>query len=403
MNDLINCEIEPLRQDGEFALARLARPNGLPSCLLISPVLGQPVSSSLAKLENAFALRDELEASWAARPVEMVRFRDRLALLIEDPDGEFLDKKIDKPLPVPDFLRLAISIASSLGGFHGKGLVHKDVKPANLIANASTGEAWLTGFSLATRLPRHRQSAQMPEIIAGTLPYMAPEQTGRMNRSIDSRSDLYSLGVTFYEMLVGALPFTASDPLEWVHCHVARLPVAPDLRRSEIPGTLSEIVLKLLAKVPEERYQTAAGVEADLRRCLSALEAHRRIEPFAPGAHDAPDRLIVPEKLYGREAEVGLLLAAFDRVVRLGRVELVLVSGYSGVGKSSVVNELHRALVPPRAHFAFGKFDQYKRDIPYATLAQAFQSLVREILGKSDTQVGGWRQELREAWGLTAN
>jgi hypothetical protein len=178
MNDLTNYEIEPLRQDGEFALARVARPNGLPSCLLVSPVVEQPVPSSLAKLENAFALRDDLDASWAARPVELVKFRGRLALVIEDPDGEFLDKKIDGPLAVPDFLRLAISIASSLGGLHGKGLVHKDVKPANLIANARTGEAWLTGFSLATRLPRHRQSAETPEIIAGTLPYMAPEQTG---------------------------------------------------------------------------------------------------------------------------------------------------------------------------------------------------------------------------------
>ena len=286
MNDLTNCEIEPLRQDGEFALARVARPNGLPSCLLVSPVMEQPVPSSLAKLENAFALRDELDASWAARPVELVKFRGRLALVIEYPDGEFLDKKIDGPLAVPDFLRLAISIASSLGGLHGKGLVHKDVKPANLIANARTGEAWLTGFSLATRLSRHRQSAETLEIIAGTLPYMAPEQTGRMNRSIDSRSDLYSLGVSFYEMLVGALPFTARDPMEWVHCHMARLPVAPSLRRNEIPDPLSAIILKLLAKVPEERYQTAAGVEADLRRCLSALEAHGRIESFSLGACD---------------------------------------------------------------------------------------------------------------------
>jgi predicted ATPase/signal transduction histidine kinase/GAF domain-containing protein len=399
MNDLTNCEIEPLRQDGEFALARVARPNGLPSCLLVSPVMEQPVPSSLAKLENAFALRDELDASWAARPVELVKFRGRLALVIEYPDGEFLDKKIDGPLAVPDFLRLAISIASSLGGLHGKGLVHKDVKPANLIANARTGEAWLTGFSLATRLSRHRQSAETLEIIAGTLPYMAPEQTGRMNRSIDSRSDLYSLGVSFYEMLVGALPFTARDPMEWVHCHMARLPVAPSLRRNEIPDPLSAIILKLLAKVPEERYQTAAGVEADLRRCLSALEAHGRIESFSLGACDVPDRLLVPEKLYGREKEIELLLVALDRVVSQGTTELVLVSGYSGVGKSSVVNELHKVLVPPRGLFASGKFDQYKRDIPYATLAQAFQTLIRQILGRNESEIAHWRDALREALG----
>jgi predicted ATPase len=399
MNDLTNCELEPIRQDGEFALARVARPNGLPSCLLVSPVLEQPAPASIAKLENAFALRDELEASWAARPVELVRFRGRLALAMEDPDGDFLDRKSDGPPGVPDFLRLAISIASSLGGLHGKGLVHKDVKPANLIANARTGEAWLTGFSLATRLPRHRQSADTPEIIAGTLAYMAPEQTGRMNRSIDSRSDLYSLGVSFYEMLVGALPFTAGDPMEWVHCHVARLPVAPSLRRSEIPEPLSAIILKLLAKASEERYQTAAGLEADLRRCLAALEAHRRIESFSLGARDLSDRLLVPEKLYGREKEIEVLLAAFDRVVSQGTTELVLVSGYSGVGKSSVVNELHKALVPPRGLFASGKFDQYKRDIPYATLAQAFQRLIRPILAKSEAELGRWREALLDALG----
>ena len=299
MDELTNCELEPLRQDAEFALARVVRLNGLPSCLLVSPVLEQPAPSSLVKLENAFAVRDELDASWAARPLELLTFRGRLALAIEDPGGEFLDQRSEGPLAVPEFLRLAIGIASSLAGLHGKGLVHKDVKPANVIANAKTDDAWLTGFSLATRLPRHRQSAETPEVIAGTLAYMAPEQTGRMNRSIeapeqtgrmnrsiDSRSDLYSLGVTFYEMLVGALPFTASDPMEWVHCHIARLPISPCLRRNDVPEPLSAIILRLVAKAPEDRYQTAAGVEADLRRCISDLEAHGRIEAFPLGARD---------------------------------------------------------------------------------------------------------------------
>ena len=231
-------------------------------------------------------------------------------------------------------------------------------------------------------------------MIAGTLAYMAPEQTGRMNRSIDARSDLYSLGVTFYEMLTGTLPFTAADPMEWVHCHIARQPMPPDERVAGIPGPLSAIVMKLLAKTAEDRYQTAAGVEADLRRCLAEWEAQGRIEPFPLGAHDASDRLLIPEKLYGREAEIDTLLAAFDRVVADGTPELVLVSGYSGIGKSSVVNELHKALVPPRGLFAAGKFDQYKRDIPYATLAQAFQSLVRQILGKSDAELSRWRDAL---------
>src|SRR5271157_3743665 len=269
------------------------------------------------------------------------------------------------------FLRLAVAIASALGKSHERGLVHKDVKPANILVNCADGRARLTGFGIASRLPRERQAPDPPEVIAGTLAYMAPEQTGRMNRSIDSRSDLYALGVTFYQMLTARLPFSAADPMEWVHCHIARKPVAPSERLESVPAVLSGIVMKLLAKTAEDRYQTAAGVEHDLRRCLAEWEASGRIEPFGLGERDRPDRLLIPEKLYGREREIETLLAAFDRVVESGPPELVLVSGYSGVGKSSVVHELHKALVP-RGLFASGKFDQLKRDIPYSTLAQAF-------------------------------
>ncbi len=226
---------------------------------------------------------------------------------------------------------------------------------------------------------------------------MAPEQTGRMNRSINSRSDLYAVGVTFYQMLTGRLPFSAADPMEWVHCHIARRPITPSQRLESVPAPISEIVMKLLAKTAEDRYQTAAGLERDLRRCLGDWERHGRIEPFALGERDTPDRLLIPEKLYGREREVVTLLAAFDRAVKSGAPELMLVFGYSGIGKSSVVNELHKALVPPRGLFASGKFDQYKRDIPYATLAQAFQGLIRPLLGKSESDLAPWRDALYEA------
>ena len=200
------------------------------------------------------------------------------------------------------FLRLAIGIAPALGEAHRRGLVHKDVKPANILVNCADGLTRLTGFGIASRLPRERQAPEPPEVIAGTLAYMAPEQTGRMNRSIDSRSDLYALGVTFYQMLTGRLPFSAADPMEWVHCHVARKPVAPAERLESVPIAISEIVMKLLAKTAEERYQTAAGLEKDLRRCLAEWELHGRIEPFALGEHDRPDRLMIPEKLYGQRA-----------------------------------------------------------------------------------------------------
>jgi PAS domain S-box-containing protein len=297
------------------------------------------------------------------------------------------------------FLRFAVGFAAALGKLHQQGLIHKDIKPANLLADSVSGAVWLTGFGIASRLPRERQSAEPPEMIAGTLAYMAPEQTGRMNRSIDSRSDLYSLGMTFYEMLTGVLPFSASDPMEWVHCHIARKPLTPDQYVKEIPASLSAIVMKLLEKTAEERYQTAAGIAGDLQHCLMEWEAHRDIDPFHLGSHDLSDRLLIPEKLYGREREIDALLTSFDRVVANGTPELVLVSGYSGIGKSSVVHELHKVLVPQRGLFASGKFDQYKRDIPYATLAQAFQSLVRPLLGKSEAELGRWRRALVEALG----
>src|SRR5262249_45693749 len=296
------------------------------------------------------------------------------------------------------FLRFAAALAAALGRLHERGLVHKDFKPANVLVN-SKDQVRLTGFGITSRLPRERQAPEPPEIIAGTLAYMAPEQTGRMNRSIDARSDLYSLGVTFYEMLTGSLPFSASDPMEWVHCHIARQPAPPNERVKTVPAAVAAIVVKLLDKNAENRYQTAAGLAADLQRCLNEWEGRLRITPFPLGAHDVSDRLLIPERLYGREAEIASLFAAFDRVVIEGTTEILLISGYAGIGKSSIVNELHKALVPPRGLFAAGKFDQYKRDVPYVTLAQAFQSLVRQLLSKDAEEISEWRTLLLAALG----
>src|SRR5262249_29516253 len=393
--------LETIRSDEEFRLDRGRQP-GSPdaaSVLLLSPVATQPALGTLDRIEHQFALRDELDSAWAVRPRALSQYRGRPALVLENPGGETLDRLIAGPMEMTQFLRLSVGLATALGGLHRRGLIHRDIKPANVLVDCATGEVRLMGFSIALRLPRERQSPEPPEFIAGTLPYMAPEQTGRMNRSIDSRSDLYALGVVLYEMLTGCLPFSASDPMEWVHCQIARQAVPPSERRTDVPSVVSAIIMKLLAKTPEDRYQTAAGVESDLGRCLSEWNAQGIIAELSLGQHDTTDRLLIPEKLYGRAREIEILLKAFDRIVAGGRPELVLVSGYSGIGKSSVVNELHKPLVPPRGLFASGKFDQYKRDIPYATLAQAFQSLVRPLLSKSEAELDRWRDAIREALG----
>jgi PAS domain S-box-containing protein len=391
-----------LLEDGERVLCRGWRDGGDGDGIAVLAVLSaseHPAPAFVDQLAHEYELKDELDGRSAARPLALVREYGRTMLLLEDPGGGPLARLLGRPMEMVTFLRFATGLSAALRHVHEHGLIHKDIKPANVLVDFATGQVWLTGFGIAARLPRERQSPGPPELVAGTLAYMAPEQTGRMNRSIDSRSDLYSLGVTLYEMLTGALPFMASDPMEWVHCHIARQPVPPIERLKDVPVTVSAIVSKLLAKTAEERYQTAAGLERDLRRCLAAWEAQHRIDAFPLGQYDKPDRLLIPEKLYGREREIETLLAAFDRVVNSGRPELVLVSGYSGIGKSSVVYELHKALVPSRGLFASGKFDQYKRDIPYATLAQAFQGLIRPLLGKSEAELDGWRDALREALG----
>jgi PAS domain S-box-containing protein len=367
--------------------------------LVVVVASDHPSPSCLDRVAHEYGLKDALDGVWAVRPLALERECDRSILVLEDSGGEPLERLLGRPMAVTEFLHLAVPLAAAVGRLHAQGLVHKDLKPGNILVDTASGGVWLTGFGFASQLPCEHQAPASPEVIAGTLAYMAPEQTGRMNRSVDARCDLYALGVTFYEMLTGVLPFTAADPLEWVHCHIARQPVPPAERVAGIPAPLSAIVLKLLAKSAEDRYQTAAGLAVDLQRCLAEGQAAGGIKPFPLGQRDVSDCLLIPEKLYGREREIDRVLAAFDRVVAHGMPELVLVSGYSGIGKSSVVNELHKALVPPRGLFASGKFDQYKRDIPYATLAQAFQSLVRPLLGKREAELGSWRDAMSEALG----
>lgn len=391
-----------LWEDGERVVCRdwrLDEQGERRAVLIVVPAVEHPSRSILERFSHEYELKDQLDESWALRPLDLVHGAGQTILVLENVDGEPLDMLLSTPMEVRRFLNLATAITVAVGKLHQRTLIHKDIKPANIFVNVATDDVWLTGFGIASRLVRERRP---PETIDGTLAYMAPEQTGWMNRSIDSRSDLYALGVTFYRMLTGILPFVAVDSMEWVHCHLARRPIAPAERLKEIPGVLSAIVMKLLAKEAEDRYQTAAGLENDLRRCWTEWIAHGRIDDFPLGGHDTSARLVVREKLYGRRKEVETLLTSFDRVVKGGAPELVLVSGYSGVGKSSVVNELRPVLAQSRGFFASGKFDQYKRNIPYSTLAQAFQSLVRPLLGKSEAELAPWRNALQKALGADA-
>ena len=395
--------LEPIREDDEFVLYR-GRGRGTrtdkPVVLVLKPAAARPRLQSLNKLKHEYSLRDELLSEWAIRPLSLSQDDSGQATLVfECPGGEPLDRLVVGPMEMGQFLRISVGLATALMGLHKGGLIHKDLKPANVIVNPATFQVWLTGFGIASRLVRERQNATPLESIEGTLTYMAPEQTGRMNRSIDSRSDLYAMGVILYEMVTGRLPFSASDSMEWMHCHIARQPAPPTELRRDLPPAVCAIILKLLTKTPEERYQTAAGVLSDLQRCLSVWSAQGRIVEFSVGEDDTPDRLLIPARLYGRAGEIETLINAFNRILAGGRPELVLVSGYAGIGKSSVVNELHKALVPPRGLFASGKFDQYKRDIPYATLAQAFESLVRLLLSKGEAELRIWRDALCEALG----
>ncbi|MDC0677611.1 AAA family ATPase [Sorangium atrum] len=360
---------------------------------------------ALGRLQHEHEIASALDTAVVVKAYAMESLGDQAALVLEDFGGRSLDRLLDgdgpmramRGMAIEHFLPLALRIAAALAELHRHHVIHKDIKPQNLLYNPDTGEVKITDLGIASLSPRESQDLVHNSLIEGTLAYMAPEQTGRMNRWIDERTDLYSLGVTFYEMLTGALPFQASDPVAWVYCHIAQSPVPPHALVPSIPPQLSAIVLKLLSKAAEERYQSALGLRHDLDVCFARWRVTGEIQPFALGERDLSDRFRVPQRLYGREHEVEALLAAFERVVANGRPELALVSGYSGIGKSSLVAELHRPVVHERGFFLSGKFDQTARDVPYRPFLQAFRALFQEILGTSEEQVERWRERLREA------
>ncbi|CAN7717747.1 AAA family ATPase [Phyllobacterium sp. LjRoot231] len=386
-----------LREDGAFALYRGWSEEGNTSVLLVAPVSANEAGEGLHRLEHELTLAEKLDVSWAAKPLALERHDGRPFLVLSDDGGEPMSNLLGKPFETERFMVIAINAAAVLREAHALGIVHKDVRPDNLLVDPS-GRVWLTGFGKAGPATPKDQPVIPPSAV-GDLAYISPEQTGRVKRSVDARSDLYSLGVVLYQILTGELPFVATDAMEWIHAHVARQPIPPGQRHEQVPPALEAIVQKLLAKKPEERYQTAAGLEADLKRCLDSWAQSGRIQQFEVATNDAGDRLRVPEGLYGRSRQNDTIAAAFERVRSSGRAEVVLVSGPAGVGKSSVVHELRKKRFPQAGLFASGKFDQYTRDIPYATIAQAFRGLVRQILGSGDADLARWRKALVDALG----
>jgi predicted ATPase/tRNA A-37 threonylcarbamoyl transferase component Bud32 len=353
-----------------------------------------PSIEQLTRLRHEYQILKDLEIEGIVKPLALESSQNRLALILSYFEGESLRKFMtNQKLEVTIFLQIAIQLSSILAQIHKNNIIHKDIKSDNILINTKTGQVKIIDFSIASRLLRESQTISNPNLLEGTLAYMSPEQTGRMNCSIDYRTDLYSLGMTFYEMLTGQLPFQTTDSLELVHCHIAKTPTPLQEINSEIPQAVSDIVMKLLAKTAEDRYQSALGLKADLETVYRMLQTSQEAHPFIVGQLDVCSQLLIPQKLYGRELETTILMNAFERVSR-GTTELMLVSGYSGIGKSSLVNEVHKPIVRQRGYFISGKFDQLKRNIPYASLIQAFQELMRQILTESADKIAVWKEKL---------
>lgn len=352
------------------------------------------------RLRQEFAITRGLPGIRTVRPLALESAPDGPILISQDVGGESLVSCIHNRLSLQHFLRFAVQMADAVAEVHAARLVHKDIKPSNFCLDARRQSVFLADFSVAELLPDEEEDLPRASALGGTLAYVSPEQTGRTEQLVDYRTDYYSLGVTFYELLSGRLPFDSIDPLEIVHGHIAKDP--PPLP-PEIPEPLAAIVNKLLAKSPDERYQSAAGLRRDLSQCLDALEGRRSSQPFTLGQYDVPERFRIPTRVYGREQEIQTLLEAFERVAHSKEgPTLVLVAGYSGIGKSSLIHELRRPIAKARGRFVAGKFDQVRRDIPYATLAQALDNLALQLLGDNDAYFESLRKRLRRALGPNA-
>ncbi|WP_392535078.1 AAA family ATPase [Nostoc sp. C117] len=378
-----------------------------------------PSFNEFAQFRNQYTITKNLDLPGVIKTYSLENYHNGYAIVMEDFGGislqQWMEKNTDKELtnsslPIPDFLDIGIQITSALDGVHRSRIIHKDIKLANILINPTTKEIKIIDFSIASLLPREIQCLTNPNVLEGTLYYISPEQTGRMNRGIDYRTDFYSLGVTFFELLTGHLPFTATDSMELVYSHIAKEAPKASQVNSKIPPILSEIISKLMAKNAEDRYQSALGLKYDLEKCKQQWQETGNIDSFELATRDISDRFLIPEKLYGRQREVETLLAAFERLANpsvslmkeLRGVEMILVVGDPGVGKTAVVNEVHKPIARQHSYFIRGKFDQFQRDIPFSAWVEAFRDLIRQILLESDAEIQLWKTKILAVLGAQA-
>jgi len=353
--------------------------------------------AQLARLKREYEISSKLHIPDIITVYALEAYDNNLALVVEDIQAVSLARLLQsRKLGLTEFLMLAVKITAILGEIHRQHIMHLDLNPSNILWNPDTNQVKCIDFGIAAKFSQRAQEARNPNILEGTLAYMSPEQTGRINRSIDYRSDFYSLGVTFYEMLLGFLPFQAADTMELVHCHLAKTPKSPHELNQNIPQPVSDIVMKLMAKAAEDRYQSASGLLADLRKCQEQLQFTGQIQYVAIGHEDVSDTFHIPQKLYGRNREIEQLLQEFE-AARQGKCVCVLVSGYAGSGKTVLAHELQKTISQQRGYFVSGRFERFKSNVPYSGLIQAFQELIQQLLTENESALTMWREKLLAA------